>query len=45
MATVLIVDDDQKLLKMLQRTMVYEGLTVVTASNGRKPGTGGCLPA
>jgi two-component system response regulator MprA len=34
MPTVLIVDDDQKLLKMLQRTMVYEGLTVVTASNG-----------
>ena len=36
MATVLIVDDDQKLLKMLQRTMIYEGLTVVTASNGQE---------
>jgi len=36
MPTVLIVDDDQKLLKMLQRTMVYEGLTVVTASNGQE---------
>ncbi len=36
MATVLIVDDDQKLLKMLQRTLVYEGLQVITASNGRE---------
>ena len=36
MPTVLIVDDDQKLLKMLQRTMIYEGLTVVTASNGQE---------
>ena len=36
MATVLIVDDDQKLLKMLQRTMMYEGLNVVTASNGEE---------
>jgi two-component system response regulator MprA len=34
MSTVLIVDDDQKLLKMLQRTLVYEGLEVITASNG-----------
>jgi two-component system, OmpR family, response regulator MprA len=34
MQTVLIVDDDVKLLKMLQRTLVYEGLQVVTASNG-----------
>lgn len=34
MPTVLIVDDDQKLLKMLQRTLVYEGLSVVTATNG-----------
>lgn len=34
MATVLIVDDDPKLLKMLQRTLVYEGLNVLTASNG-----------
>jgi len=33
-AKVLIVDDDQKLLKMLQRTLVYENLTVFTASNG-----------
>ena len=36
MPTVLIVDDDQKLLKMLQRTLIYEGLTVVTASNGQE---------
>ena len=33
-AKVLIVDDDPKLLKMLQRTLVYENLTVFTASNG-----------
>ena len=32
MPTVLIVDDDQKLLKMLQRTLVYEGLHVVDGS-------------
>lgn len=34
MATVLIVDDDPKLLKMLQRTLIYENLNVLTASNG-----------
>ena len=34
MATALIVDDDIKLLKMLQRTLTYEGLLVITASNG-----------
>jgi two-component system response regulator MprA len=34
MSTVLVVDDDQKLLKMLTRTLVYENLDVVTASNG-----------
>ncbi len=36
MPTVLIVDDDQKLLKMLQRTLIYEGLNVATASNGQE---------
>ena len=36
MPTVLIVDDDPRLLKMLQRTLVYEGLDVLTASNGRE---------
>jgi len=36
MPTVLIVDDDQKLLKMLQRTLIYEGLTVATATNGQE---------
>lgn len=36
MPTVLIVDDDLKLLKMLQRTLLYEGLTVVTATNGEE---------
>ncbi len=34
MPSVLIVDDDPKLLKMLQRTLVYENLTVLTATNG-----------
>lgn len=34
MATVLIVDDDPKLLRMLQRTLVYENLDVLTAGNG-----------
>ena len=36
MPTVLIVDDDQKLLKMLQRTLAYEGLNVLTATNGQE---------
>jgi two-component system response regulator MprA len=34
MPSVLIVDDDPKLLKMLQRTLTYEGLNVSTATNG-----------
>jgi len=34
MPTVLIVDDDPRLLKMLQRTLTYENLNVLTASNG-----------
>jgi len=34
MPSVLIVDDDPKLLKMLQRTLTYEGLAVFTATNG-----------
>jgi two-component system, OmpR family, response regulator MprA len=34
MPTVLIVDDDPKLLKMLQRTLAYENLNVLTATNG-----------
>lgn len=34
MHTVLIVDDDPKLLKMLQRTLTYENLGVLTAANG-----------
>ena len=36
MPTVLIVDDDLKLLKMLQRTLVYENLSVLTAANGQE---------
>jgi two-component system, OmpR family, response regulator MprA len=35
MPSVLIVDDDPKLLKMLQRTLVYENLRVLTAANGQ----------
>lgn len=34
MKKVLIIDDDPKLLKMLQRTLTYENINVVTASNG-----------
>ena len=34
MPSVLIIDDDLKLLKMLQRTLVYENLEVLTATNG-----------
>jgi two-component system, OmpR family, response regulator MprA len=36
MPTVLIVDDDLKLLKMLQRTLTYENLNVLTATNGQE---------
>jgi two-component system response regulator MprA len=35
MATILVVDDDQNLLKMLHRTLAYEGFQVVTAQNGQ----------
>ena len=34
MTIVLIVDDDQKVLNMLRRTLAYDGYTVVTASDG-----------
>jgi len=33
-ATILIVDDDEKLLNMLRRTFTYEGFNVFTAANG-----------
>jgi two-component system response regulator MprA len=36
MARVLIVDDDPKLLKMLQRTLSYEGFHVLAATNGNE---------
>ena len=36
MATVLIVDDDPKLLKMLRRTLAYEGFHVLSATNGNE---------
>jgi two-component system response regulator MprA len=35
MATVLIVDDDERLRRMLQRTLVYEGFEVKVAADGR----------
>jgi two-component system response regulator MprA len=35
MAKILIVDDDPKLLAMLQRTLTYEGYLIITASNGK----------
>jgi two-component system response regulator MprA len=34
MATVLVVDDDQKLLNMLRRTLAYEGFQVLVATDG-----------
>jgi two-component system, OmpR family, response regulator MprA len=34
MITVLVVDDDPKLLSMLRRTLVYEGFHVLSADNG-----------
>ncbi len=36
MATVLIVDDDPKLLKMLGRTLTYEGFRVLSATDGNE---------
>jgi two-component system response regulator MprA len=36
MPTLLVVDDDLKLLKMLQRTLAYENLNVLTATNGQE---------
>lgn len=35
MARILVVDDDQKLLRMLSRTLQYEGFEVATATDGR----------
>ena len=34
MPSILVIDDDPKLLKMLERTLIYEGYLVLTASNG-----------
>jgi two-component system response regulator MprA len=36
METILVVDDDVRLLKMLRRTLVYEGYDVVTAEDGQQ---------
>jgi two-component system response regulator MprA len=33
---ILVADDDQKLLKMVRRTLIYEGFEVVTAQNGHE---------
>jgi len=36
MATILIVDDDRKIIDMLRRTLTYEGYRVATAADGRE---------
>ncbi len=36
MATILIADDDPKLLKMVRRTLIYEGFEAITAADGRE---------
>lgn len=36
MATILVIDDNQKLLDMLRRTLGYEGYRVLTAASGRE---------
>lgn len=36
MATILVADDDEKLLKMVRRTLIYEGFEVITAATGRE---------
>lgn len=36
MTTILVVDDDRRLLDMLRRTLAYEGYRVVTAADGRE---------
>lgn len=36
MATIMVADDDPKLLKMVQRTLIYEGFQVITAADGRE---------
>lgn len=35
MAMILVADDDPKLLKMLRRTLAYEGFDVITATDGQ----------
>lgn len=36
MAIILIADDDPKLLKMVRRTLTYEGFDVITAADGKE---------
>ena len=36
MPTILIADDDHKIVEMLRRTLTYEGYTVLTASDGKE---------
>lgn len=35
MATILVADDDRKIIDMLRRTLAYEGYQVITAANGQ----------
>jgi len=36
MTTILVADDDQKLLKMVRRTLIYEGFEVIVAADGQE---------
>ena len=36
MTTILVVDDDRRLVEMLRRTLAYEGYQVATATSGRE---------
>jgi two-component system response regulator MprA len=36
MLTILVADDDQKLLNMLRRTLTYEGFRIVTVADGQE---------
>ena len=43
MITILVADDDYKLLNMLRRTLTYEGFRVVTESCTQKVGPSACV--
>ncbi len=36
MASILVVDDDRKIIDMLRRTLAYEGYHVVAAADGNE---------